>query len=224
MGGPPAIGCWRATAPGATAARWTVSAASVCRGRRPAVWWGPAPLRSDTLYLVRRVHRPGTVNSGMVTIEPIRPISVATHAAAVDLATRHGFSFCDALIVASALLKQDATPCWTEALQAGRKIQGLTIVSPLASPAIVDDTAASSGSTSNGSRARSGTRRRRTGRRGDCATRRSCGSAQSLVKAGGSTAELMQAGRWRDPRTATAYTEAELAGRGPVARLFYGRG
>ncbi len=33
----------------------------------------------------------------------------------------------------------------------------------------------------------------------------------------------MQAGRWRDPNTATGYTEAELAGRGPVARLFYGR-
>jgi len=49
------------------------------------------------------------------------------------------------------------------------------------------------------------------------------GSAQSLVRAGASTAELMQAGRWRDPKTATGYTEAELAGRGPVARLFYGR-
>ncbi len=49
-------------------------------------------------------------------------------------------------------------------------------------------------------------------------------SAQSLVRAGASTAELMQAGRWRDPKTATGYTEAELAGRGPVARLFYGRG
>ncbi len=36
-------------------------------------------------------------------------------------------------------------------------------------------------------------------------------------------AELMQAGRCGDARTATGYTEAELAGRGPVARLFYGR-
>ncbi len=33
----------------------------------------------------------------------------------------------------------------------------------------------------------------------------------------------MQAARWRDPKTATGYTEAELAGPGPVARLFYGR-
>ena len=48
------------------------------------------------------------------------------------------------------------------------------------------------------------------------------GSAQSIVRAGGSTAELMQAGRWRDSRTATGYARAELAGRGAVARLRYG--
>ena len=50
------------------------------------------------------------------------------------------------------------------------------------------------------------------------------GSAQSIVRAGGSTAELMQAGRWRDARTATGYARAELAGRGAVARLRYGSG
>ena len=50
------------------------------------------------------------------------------------------------------------------------------------------------------------------------------GTAQSLVRAGASTGELVQAGRWRDAKTATAYAEAELAGRGPVARLFYGKG
>lgn len=50
------------------------------------------------------------------------------------------------------------------------------------------------------------------------------GTAQSLVRAGASTAELMQAGRWRSAATATGYAEAELAGRGPVARLFYGKG
>ncbi len=48
------------------------------------------------------------------------------------------------------------------------------------------------------------------------------GSAQSIVRAGGSTAELMQAGRWRDARTATGHARAELAGRGAVARLRYG--
>lgn len=49
------------------------------------------------------------------------------------------------------------------------------------------------------------------------------GTAQSLVRAGASAAELMQAGRWRDAKTVTAYAEAELAGRGPVARLSCGR-
>ena len=46
------------------------------------------------------------------------------------------------------------------------------------------------------------------------------GSAQSLVAAGASTAELMQAGRWTDERTATRYAANELAGRGAVARYF----
>ena len=46
------------------------------------------------------------------------------------------------------------------------------------------------------------------------------GSAQSLVAAGASTAELMQAGRWTDAATATRYAANELAGRGAVARYF----
>lgn len=46
------------------------------------------------------------------------------------------------------------------------------------------------------------------------------GSAQSLVRRGASTAELQQAGRWKDPRTATRYAARELAGRGAVARYF----
>lgn len=46
------------------------------------------------------------------------------------------------------------------------------------------------------------------------------GSAQSLVAAGASTAELMQAGRWTDERTATRYAANELAANGAVARYF----
>ena len=46
------------------------------------------------------------------------------------------------------------------------------------------------------------------------------GSAQSLVAAGASTAELMQAGRWTDAATATRYAANELAGHGAVARYF----
>lgn len=65
-----------------------------------------------------------------ITLDPVRPISVETHAAAVDLARRHGFSFYDALIVASALEAKCDT-LLTEDLQTGRVVQGLTIVNPL---------------------------------------------------------------------------------------------
>ena len=50
------------------------------------------------------------------------------------------------------------------------------------------------------------------------------GSAQSLVRAGADLPELMQAGRWRDSATAAGYAAGELAGRGAVARFFYGAG
>jgi site-specific recombinase XerD len=46
------------------------------------------------------------------------------------------------------------------------------------------------------------------------------GSAQSLVARGASTAELMQAGRWNDPKTATRYAANELAASGAVAKYF----
>lgn len=68
-----------------------------------------------------------------ITLDPVRPISVETHMAAVDLARQHGFSIYDSLIVASALEARCDT-LLTEDLQAGRTIQGLTIVNPLASP------------------------------------------------------------------------------------------
>lgn len=68
-----------------------------------------------------------------ITLDPVRSISVETHAAAVDLARQHGFNFYDSLIVASALEAKCDT-LLTEDLQAGRTIQGLTIVNPLASP------------------------------------------------------------------------------------------
>jgi len=50
------------------------------------------------------------------------------------LASSHGFNFYDALIVASALAAGCDT-LLTEDLQAGRKIEGLTIVNPFASAA-----------------------------------------------------------------------------------------
>ena len=67
------------------------------------------------------------------TLDPVRPISIETHETAVDLAREHDFSFYDALIVASALEAKCDT-LLTEDLQAGRRIQGLTIVNPLPAP------------------------------------------------------------------------------------------
>ena len=67
-----------------------------------------------------------------ITLDPVRPISLETHMAAVDLAREHGFSFYDALIVASALEARCDT-LLTEDLQTGRSIQGLTILNPLPS-------------------------------------------------------------------------------------------
>ncbi len=46
------------------------------------------------------------------------------------------------------------------------------------------------------------------------------GSAQSLVARGASTAELIQAGRWKDPKTATRYAAKEIVAGGAVARFF----
>ena len=60
---------------------------------------------------------------------PVRPIDVEIHLHAVTLARSHGFSFYDALIVASAL-DAGCDTLLTEDLQAGRRVDGLSIVSP----------------------------------------------------------------------------------------------
>jgi predicted nucleic acid-binding protein len=62
---------------------------------------------------------------------PVRPVDVETHLHALDLARSHGFNFYDALIVASALAARCDT-LLTEDLQAGRRVNGLTIVNPFA--------------------------------------------------------------------------------------------
>ena len=64
-------------------------------------------------------------------LDPVRPIDVVTHTEAVSLARTHGFSFYDSLIVASAL-EAGCDTLLTEDLQAGRRIEGLTIVNPFA--------------------------------------------------------------------------------------------
>ena len=48
------------------------------------------------------------------------------------------------------------------------------------------------------------------------------GSAQSLVRAGASMAELKQAGRWQSDRNPARYTRDERARSGAVARFRYG--
>lgn len=62
-------------------------------------------------------------------IGTILPLTAETNAAAMALAREHGFSFNNALIVAAALQgKCDAL--YSEDLQDGRTIDGLTIVNP----------------------------------------------------------------------------------------------
>ena len=66
-----------------------------------------------------------------IALDPVRPIDVGTHEAAVALARSYGFGFYDALIVASAL-EAGCDTLLTEDLQAGQRIAGLTIVNPFA--------------------------------------------------------------------------------------------
>lgn len=62
-------------------------------------------------------------------LDPVRPIGAQTHASAVALSRAHGFRFYDALIVASAM-DAGCDTLLTEDLQAGRRIDGLTIINP----------------------------------------------------------------------------------------------
>ena len=60
---------------------------------------------------------------------PVRPVGVEIHLHAVALAGSHGFSFYEALVVASAL-EAGCDTLLTEDLQAGRRVDGLNIVNP----------------------------------------------------------------------------------------------
>ncbi len=62
----------------------------------------------------------------------IVPLTSATHAAAVSLARDHGFAFYDALIVAAAL-ERGCDTLFSEDMQHGRRVAGLTIVNPFVS-------------------------------------------------------------------------------------------
>ena len=58
------------------------------------------------------------------------PLTADTHAAALELAREHGFAFYDALIVVAAI-EADCDILYSEDMQHGRAIGGLTIVNPL---------------------------------------------------------------------------------------------
>lgn len=64
-------------------------------------------------------------------IETVRPIEVSTHAEAMALARSYGLNFHDALIVATAL-EAGCDTLLTEDLQAGQRIESLTVVNPFA--------------------------------------------------------------------------------------------
>jgi predicted nucleic acid-binding protein len=63
----------------------------------------------------------------------IVPITSATHASAVALARDHGFAFYDALIVAAAV-EAGCDTLYTEDMQHGRDVGGLTIIDPFREP------------------------------------------------------------------------------------------
>ena len=64
-----------------------------------------------------------------VSLIDIVPITLNTHVSAVALARSHNFSFYDALIVASAF-EAGCDTLYSEDMQHGRSIGGLTIVNP----------------------------------------------------------------------------------------------
>jgi predicted nucleic acid-binding protein len=59
----------------------------------------------------------------------VMPLTADTHASALDLARDHGLSFYDALIVAAAL-EAGCDTLYTEDMQHGRSLGGLTIINP----------------------------------------------------------------------------------------------
>lgn len=71
----------------------------------------------------------GAVADLRTALGPVRPVGIDTWTAAVALARQHRFGFHDSLILASAL-EAGCDTLLTDTLQAGRRIDGLTIVNP----------------------------------------------------------------------------------------------
>jgi len=69
------------------------------------------------------------LNQFRLSFEAIRPLTLDTHAAALSVTQDNGFAFYDALIVASAI-EAGCDTLYTEDMQHGRAIGGLTIRNP----------------------------------------------------------------------------------------------
>jgi len=65
--------------------------------------------------------------------KPVEPVTVETHEAALHIADRHGYHIYDASIIAAALQAQ-CRILYSEDMQDGRTIDGLTIRNPFATP------------------------------------------------------------------------------------------
>jgi predicted nucleic acid-binding protein len=86
---------------------------NVMRKKRRAVW----PEIEDALRVIQ------------TRFSSAAPITAATHAAALALARDHGFAFYDALIVAAAI-EAGCDTLYSEDMQHGGSIGGMTIVNP----------------------------------------------------------------------------------------------
>lgn len=80
---------------------------------------------ADIEYAVAQFH---------ATFDAVLPLTVTTHGAALCLARDHRLAFYDALIVASAL-GGGCDTLFSEDMQHGRVIDGLTILNPFREPA-----------------------------------------------------------------------------------------
>jgi predicted nucleic acid-binding protein len=69
------------------------------------------------------------IADALVLLDPPLPLTLALHDAGRALARDHGFSFYDALIVAAAI-DAGCDTLWSEDMQHGRVISGLTIRNP----------------------------------------------------------------------------------------------
>lgn len=64
-----------------------------------------------------------------VLLEAPVPISLQTHESAIDIAERHGYGIYDSLVIAAAL-EASCRILYSEDMQGGQRIRGLTIQNP----------------------------------------------------------------------------------------------